>query len=459
MPYPDLRAFLARLEQEGELAHVRRQVEMDQELGAVCRTALNRNGPALIFDNPAGGGMPVVVNILATRRRYALALDVPEDRIHSTWGERTAKPIAPVLVGDGPCQENVITGDMVDLSAITTPIFNELDGGKFITFGCHISKDPDSGERNCAVYRAQIYGQNKMGLHAARYRHLILHRVKRPAERFPIAVAIGCDPTIQITSCAPIAQGVDELAVAGGLRGAPVELVRCKTVPLEVPATSEIVIEGYLEANEEREEGPFGDFLGYYSRKTVQPVVTVTAITHRNRPIHLVSYEGKPPHDNAMLNCLQQEAEILRAVDLPGIRKLHVTSSSSGFTAIVSIQKRYEGFPKMMGMAILGTWASKNLKTVILVDEDIDPFNWGEVDWALATRFQPHRDIEVVREVIGCSIDPSIDLEEKLNRTGRTSKMIIDLTRYNASQYEPACDPRPDVLAAVQARWSEYGIP
>jgi 2,5-furandicarboxylate decarboxylase 1 len=338
------------------------------------------------------------------------------------------------------------------------PIWNELDGGPFITFPAVISQDVETGVRNCAMYRLQVHGPNRLGILAAGYRHLNLHRRKHGDGRpFPVAVALGTDPTIPMAAVAAFPYGVDELEMAGALRGAPVEMVPCETVPLEVPATAEIVIEGEMHPGELEEEGPYGEFTGYYGERGMRPVVRVTAITHRDHPIHVGHYEGRIASEATALSCVPIECEILRAVPIPGIQKVTITSGGRGLVCVASIKQAFEGHGVQMGMAILATWAGRRVKTVIVVDDDVDPANWLDVDWALATRVQPHRDVTIIQGVSGVVLDPSLPPEEK--STGRTSKMIIDATKYNASTFAKPCLPKTDVLAEVQRTWESYGIP
>ena len=462
MAYADLRQFLQRLEEEGELGRVQRPVELHYEIGAVCRKTLDLRGPALSFEAIRGHKVPLVVNLFATRRRYAMALETTPDEIHKRWIERTQKPIEPVIVKTGPCKENIILGKDVDLRKFPIPIWNELDGGPYITLPCHISKHPVTGIRNASMYRGQVHDPKTIGILAAPYRHIVFHRneaLKR-GEPLPVAIALGVDPAITVASVAAFPYEVDELTMAGALRGEPVELVRCETVPLEVPASAEIVLEGEIDPNELREEGLFGEFSGYYGIKLARPVIKIKAITHRNDPIYAGSYEGLPPHDTDLLMGIPIETEILRLVPLPGIQKVHVTEGGCGaFNCVISIKKQFEGYGKMIGMAALGTWGARFVKTLIVVDDDVDAFDWTQVEWALATRVQPHRDVEIISDVVGCILDPSLPLHERQTGHSRTSKMIIDATKYDAAEFENPCRPKPEVMERVNREWAEYSIP
>ena len=247
--------------------------------------------------------------------------------------------------------------------------------------------------------------------------------------------------------------------MAGALRGEPLELVRCETIPLYVPAHAEIVLEGEMPPGVLHKEGPFGEFTGYYGIDNQRPVIEIKAITYRNGAIHQASYEGKPPQETNVLQAVSIEGETLKNVPLPGIVAINVTEGGCGaFNAVVSIQKRFEGYGKMMGMAVLGTWAGRLMKNVIIVDEDIDPYNWTEVEWALATRVQPHRDVDIIQEVTGIHLDPSMPLHERLTGHSRTSKMIIDATKHDAKEFEIVCSPQVEAVEKVEQNWARYGI-
>ncbi len=461
MPYRDLRQFLARLENEGELARVRTRVDLEYEVGALCRKVLDARGPALLFEKAGDCAFPLTTDLLATRKRMALALETEPSRLMEEWIDRTAHPIRPTIVSTGPCKENVVMGDDVDLFRFPIPVWNALDGGPFITLAIHISQDSETGEYNAAVYRSHVHDRRTLGIAAAPYRHISQHRAKALArgEPFPVAIVLGVDPSILIASVAPFAFGVDELAMAGALRGEPLEMVRCETIPLYVPAHAEIVLEGEMPPDVLHKEGPFGEFTGYYGIDNQRPVIRIKAITYRNGAIHQASYEGRPPQETNMLQAISIEGETLKTVSLPGIRGINITEGGCGaFNAVVSVQKRFEGYGKMVAMAVLGTWSGRFMKTVIVVDEDIDPYNWTEVEWALATRVQPHRDVEIIKEVTGIHLDPSLPLHERLTGHSRTSKMIIDATRYDAKEFETVCSPEKGAVEKVEREWARYGI-
>ncbi len=462
MPYDDLRAFLGRLESEGELARIQVPVDIEHEVGAVTRRALDLGGvernKALLFERPRGFGIPIAVNVVSTRKRYCLAIDTTPEKFHGQWMERIKRPLEPRIISDGPCKENIRLAEQVNLFDFPHPLWNEKDGSQYITAPCVISKDPDTGARNVGVYRLMVHDGRTTGILMESYRHVRMHQEKARArgERLPVAIAIGVDPAIWIAAVAPFPCGVDELAMAGALRGKPVDLVKCETIPLEVPASAEIVLEGEILPNVMKQEGPFGEFPGYYSGQGERHIIEIKAITHRNSPLYQGSYVGKPPHEDNVMRCLSHEVEILSQCAHQPIRKIRVTEGGcGGFFVIASISKRFEGQGKMVGMSILGTTPpGRWIKNLILVDEDVDPFDWTQVEWAMSTRFQPERDIEVIRDVTGSVLDPSLPNRASM----KSSKIIIDATMPATGQFPELAHPKKEVMAMVQKEWEKYGI-
>jgi 4-hydroxy-3-polyprenylbenzoate decarboxylase len=460
LPIDDLRSYLAVLEEAGELARVRAPVKLNQEIGAICLRNLRARGPGLLFEQPEERDFFLAVDLLASRQRYALALGVKPDALAAEWNQRARDPLPPVMVKRGSCQEHVRLGDDVDLTRLPVPIWNELDGGPYLTLSCHITKDPITQVRNVGVYRNQLFDHNTLGILVEPYGHLRLQWSKKPRETFPVAIVLGADPVVPMVATAPIPYGKDELAVAGALRGKPIAMVPCITVPLEVPASAEVVIEGEILPDVLREEGPFGEFTGYYGGHRAQrPVIQVKAITHRERPIVHAVYEGQPPSGSAMLVAVPREAELMRQIALPGIKRVHMTRGGGGaFHAVIAVEKPYEGFGKYVGLAVLGTTAGRSIKQLIIVDDDIDPADSVQVEWAIATRVQPERDIEILSELPGIILDPSLPRGEG-NRPPLTSKMIIDATRYDTKMFPAVCSPSAEAMAKVEQSWGRYGIP
>ena len=460
MSFKGLREFISLLEKNGELARISVPVDLNQELGAICVKGLRSYSPALFFEKPGGRDIPILTNLLATRRRYALAMECPQTEVHREWNRRVSQPVPPVMVEGGPCQEEVFLGNDVDLTKLPAPTWNAKDGGPYLTLSCHHTKEPSSGIRNVGIYRNQLHDRNTLGILAGPYTHIMLQRRKAPGEPSPVAIAIGVDPRIVMAASCPFPFGSDELAMAGALRGAPIEMVRCKTVPLEVPADAEVIIEGEIRPEEKREEGPFGEFTGHYGGlKMARPTIHVTAMTRRKNPILHLAYQGAPPHETDVLTAVGKESEILRTITLPGVKAVHLTEGGCGILhAVVSIEKLYEGYGKMVGLAVLGCPSGRHLKQVTVVDDDVDPFDPVAVEWAIATRVQPHRDVEIFKEVTGIFLDPSLPPAEQAG-PARTSKILIDATRYDAKNFPSVCLPSAEAVEKVKREWHRYGIP
>lgn len=461
MPYNDLRAFLAKLERENELVKIPIEVDWEYEIGAVTRRALDMGGAggnkALLFEKPKGYEIPVAVNIVGSRKRFYMALDIPEDKFYKEWIERSRKTIRPKIIKDGPCKENVWLDQEVDLFKLPIPMWNERDGGRYITSPCVITKDPETGAQNSGVYRMMVHDERSTSINIAPFRHARMHLDKAwvHGERFPVAIAIGVDPSIWIASVAPFPYGVDELGMAGAVRGAPLELVKCETIPLEVPATAEFVLEGEIPPNVLKEEAPFGEYPGYDGAKVKNPVIEIKAITFRNNPVYQASYVGRPPHEDNGMRCVLHEAEILSQLPNQPIRKIHMTEGGcGGYFCIASIDKKYEGEGKLVGMAILGAAPPcRWIKNLIIVDKDIDPFNWTQVEWAMSTRFQPERDVEIIKDIAGPGLDPSRPNKEN----DLTSKLLIDATK-PLTGFPTETQPKRDIMESVEKEWEKYGI-
>jgi UbiD family decarboxylase len=462
MPYKDLRSFLEVLEKEGEITHIPVEVDWKYEIGAITRRALDVLGEknkALLYEKPKGYEIPIIANVVGNRKRFYKALDMSPDTFNKEWIKRTRRGVEPKIVNSGPCKENICLGDKVNLLDFPIPLWNERDAGRYITSPCVITKHPETGEMNCGAYRMMVHDERSTSLNIAPFRHARMHMEKAWAkgESFPIAIAIGVDPSIWIVSVAPFPYGVSEFAMASALRREPVELVRCETIPVEVPATAEIILEGEMPPNVFKEEAPFGEYTGYDGGRVRNPVIEIKAITYRNNPIYQASCVGMPPHEDNTMRCILHEAEILSQLSTQPIRKIHMTEGGcGGYFCIASIKKSYEGEGKQVGLAILGAAPPcRWIKTLIIVDEDIDPFNWTQVEWAMSTRFQPDRDLDVISNIAGPGLDPSRpNIDNDL-----TSKLLIDATKplsWKGVRFETK--PKKDVLEKVIREWDKYGI-
>ena len=354
--------------------------------------------------------------------------------------------IDPVEIGAGPCQEIVLTGDDVDLTSLPIPRYCEQDPAPFITVGVEIAKDHETGIRNAGVYRMQLYGPKEMGLAASPYSdwHAIFDKAERAGRPLETAVAIGVDPVIQLATQVRVPLGVDELSLAGGLHGGPVELVKCKTVDLEVPATSEIVLEGVFEPGVRREEGPFGEFSGYVGPGGSEPVFRCTAITMREGAIYQAGLTGVPMTENHVMKLLPMEVNLTSALQsiYPDITGVHYAPEGGAeFLAIVGLRQRYVNQAKNVLLSALGSVAHP--KVVIVVDDDIDIYDSSAVWWSVLTRAQPADDVIIIPRAAGGQLDPSAP-----SKFG-SSLMGIDATRPFGEEFPevvrvPGVDSVPD---------------
>ncbi len=428
MRYQDLRGFMRLLEDEGELRRVSRPVSTKFEIAAGIRGMGDRGGPALLFGNVAGHDIPVVGGLFSTRRRALLALGVDD---HAEGNRRFLDglhhPIEPVVTAaPAPCQEVVLTGDQVDLDALPLPVYSEKDGGAYVTVGLTISNDPVDGRRNASVYREMRVDSRHLAVMSHAFQGLGT-QIARAAELgvpLDVAIANGVHPVLLYASQAKVPHGVDELGIAGGILGRPVETVRCKTVDLEVPADSEIVIEGRILPGERALEGPFGEFSGYYGPAEHNPVIEVTAITHRADPVFLAGLTGVPTTDNHVLKVFAYESKLLENLRAAFPEVTAVCFPDWGgvqYAAVVALRQRYKGQARHLILTALGDAA--RVKWVIVVDDDIDVYDTEQVNWAIITRSQPAEDLVVIPRVAGGPLDPSAPEKEVISVWG------LDATR------------------------------
>lgn len=437
MSFKDIRSFLTYLDEQGELATVDRVVDTEFEIAAYIRKASDQDGPTFLFSNVKGYDLRVVGGLFCTPSKAVHALQAPDHRTAlGRFIEGLQNPVEPVLVDSGPCQEIVLTGDDVDLTRLPIPRYSEQDPGRFITVGVEIAKDAETGVRNAGIYRMQLYGPQEMGLAASPYSdwHAIFARAESAGRGLELAVAIGVDPLIQLATQARVPYGVDELGIAGGLHGEPVELVRCETIDLEVPATAEIVLEGSFTPRERREEGPFGEMTGYVGPGGLEPVFRCTAVTMRRDAMFQAGLTGIPVTENHVMKLLPMEANLLTALrqiypDITGVH--YAPEGGAEFLVFIGLQQRYVNQAKNVLLSALGSVAHP--KMVIVVDDDIDIYDPTKVWWAVLTRAQPADDVIIIKEAAGGQLDPSAP-----SKFG-SSLMGIDATR-------PFGEPFPEVV-------------
>ena len=473
MAYKDLRHFIDILERAGELVRIPLEVDWRYEVSGWIRKAddMRPRGPALLFEKLRGysSEYKLVSGLVGSYNRFAMALDLPTNasplQIINVFRERIKTPLIPGMVSSGPCQVNIHLGEDIDLLEFPVPWWHPRDGGRFIgTWHGVISKDLHSGIRNVGMHRVHVFDRNHTGIGMLAMAHVSHHfsqrqRIGQPLE---VAIVIGADETVPIVAGTGFPPDVDELALAGALRQEPLQLVKCKTVNLEVPANAEIVIEGLVSPTERHLEGPFGEWAGYHAGGVrLRPLLTVTAITHRNQPILRGCLLGKPVTEDQFLYSIGINAEALRMFESHGPEGvLAVNCPPEGValaSAIVQLQPRYVGHSWNAGRTLISSRVGSHLKTVVLVDDDIDPFDLGQVWWAINTRVQGSRDIEVLRFGTEPRSDPSVPRQN----AEFGDKIIIDATKkldypYNphyGSHWAPVCVPEAEVMDLVELRW------
>ncbi len=469
MPYADLREFLKKLESCGKLHRIAKPVDKDWEIAAVAKVAFESipepRRPALMFEQVKGFEMPLVLGVLGgSRAIYCLALECELKDLHKKWGDAERRPIAPVRVAQGPVQEKVFRGEQVNLLKLPIPTWTVgQDPAPYVTSGYVITNDPDTGIRNVGVYRIQLKGANKLGLfinYLQGGREHVEKNIKR-GRPTPVAIVIGAEPVIGLVSVTRLPQGLDEFAVAGALRGAPVELVRCVTSELEAPAAAEIVIEGMIAAELE-EEGPFGEYTGYMGPKSMSYKVDIQCVTHREKPIFQEFSSQMPPSESSCIRSIGRESalqkHLIEDLGLP-VRDVHLFEAGGAAAyLVISIKKSHPAQPRT---AMFGAWsfAPQFGKLTVVVDDDIDIRDPNLVNWALSFRMQPEKDAFIMSGTAAVQLDPSQAREDVLQQdpTRRVSSKIgIDATRKHV--YPAVAVPPQEHLERVRKEWESYGF-
>src|SRR5437868_6597197 len=448
MAYSYLRDFIDALDKHKELRRISFEVDPYLEITEFADRAAKSGGPALLFEKPKGSHVPVLINSFASMRKMEISLQVDSvqeiaARISEYLEMRMPEGLLgklkmlpklaemgsffPKIVSDGACKE-VIRRDNFSLEEY--PILHcwPRDAGRFITLPMVFSKNPDTGKRNCGCYRLQIYDARTTGMHwqthkqGAEHHRRLLQEGKH--KRMDVAVAVGSDPATMYSAILPLPSDLDEMMIAGFLRGKPVEMVKCETSDLEVPANAEIVLEGYVDLDELRREGPFGDHTGFYSLEDDFPVFHVTAITRRRHPVYLTTIVGRPPMEDGFLGEAVERLFLpLVKKTIPEIVDMHLPVEGIFHNLmLVSIDKRFPGHARKTMHAIWGTGQMMFTKTIVVLDAGVDLRNPGEVLWRALTAIDPERDVELVRGPVD-----ELDFAARLPCYG--SKMGIDATR------------------------------
>jgi 2,5-furandicarboxylate decarboxylase 1 len=442
----DLRGFVAAYgaAHPGEVVRVSEPVALEHEIMAVVlEYERRRRHPILLFESVAGSDIPIVCNAVASRRALAFALGVPEAILAAEYGRRLRQPIKPVAVREAPFHRVVRSGADLDLGRLPIPTYFPGDAGRYLTAGMLVARDPDTGVETEGYHRFQLKGRDRLGvsLHSRRRMFEYQRRAEARGQALPCAVVLGLHPLVSMGSLAYPPPDVGKFEVVGGLLGEPLEIAPCTTVDVLVPAAAEIVIEGEILPGVREPEGPFGEFTGYFSRRSTEHVFVATAIARRDRPWFQSIGSGRAGDHITTLGMIR-EAEIWNALSrtIPNVTGVHVPlSGTSSFTAYVAIKQGRPGEAKQVIPIVLGV--DHYLKLVIVVDDDIDVFDESDVMWAVATRMQADRDLVMISGSLGALLDPSADEQ------GVTAKLGIDATRPFGQPFADKLVMDPDRMA------------
>ncbi len=486
--YHDQREFLAALEHSGDLKRIPQTISPKFEITEVCHRSLKQDGPALLFEHPGKSMIPVVGNLFGSIRRVAQAVglnniqDLREIGIQLAFLKSPALPtdfgdamqklpqfrrlahVNPQLIENPPCQEVVIESDDVDLAQLPIQTCWPDDAGKLISFGLVVTRGPARPRQNIGIYRQQVVSRNQVIMRWLHHRGGAIDfrewKQANPGERFPLAVAIGADPATTLAAVTPIPDTISEFQFAGLLRGAQSRVANCLTHDLQVPATAEIILEGYVEPDLEMEEGPFGDHTGYYNSVEKFPVFTIERITHRQNPVYQATYMGKPPEDepSVLAAALNEMFIPLLQDQFPEIVDFYLPPEGCSYRlAVISIKKAYLGHARRI---MFGIWSWLRqftyTKFIIITDDDINVRNWSEVIWAMTTRMDPVRDTVLVENT------PVDYLDFASPVSGLGSKIGFDAT----NKWKGESDRRwgrpirmsDEVCKRVDVLWDELGI-
>ncbi len=466
----DMRDFVAVCEEKGLLKRIKAEVDWDLELSHIAKLNEEQSGPALLFENVKGYDTPVITSVCTTVERLAVIMGQPENSslgdLYEAWAKLGENLLPPKEIdpADAPCKQNKMMGDEVDLFKFPVPKFYPMDGGRFYgTAHFIITKDPDSGWINLGTYRSQLLGKDKIGTQFIKGKHadIMLKKYQALGKPMPVASIVGCDPLLFILGAARVSAFVSEYDVAGALRGEPVEVVRGETVDLPIPAHAEIVVEGEVDAEKFMDEGPFGEYTGYYSGVGTDPrnFIDVKCVTYRDNPIFWGTTVGRAVTDTHMTMALSYGANLwqqLLAMKIPGLKGVYCPPEGSGrFLAIISVKQMYPGHVDQVLTAAISTeMGAYGLKTVIVVDDDIDPWDIPRVMYALSFRFQPNR-CQIIKRGRSTPLDPSLPI----NAREITGRLLMDATiPYEWKEKPIPIELDPEVVKRVKSRWSELGL-
>jgi len=449
--FKDFREYLDLLESRDDLIRIKKEVSTKYEIAAFIRKTSDIQGPALLFENVKGYRIPVAGGVYAARRRIAMALGCNEREMTKEYMKRETNLIPPKLVNDGPVKEKIITKDIDILKILPIVQHSERDVGPYITAGVQIGKAHDSDITNVSMHRMMIVDKDKITLEAPKARDIIrlVERAEEANKPIEVATVIGMDPAILMGSQALVPLGVNELEIAGGLRGAPVEVVRGETIDVNVPATAEIVIEGETIPHLRVEDGPFGEYQGTYSGTISVPVIKIKAITMRENPIYQTCLTGMPETENHTLIYLPITSLAYKVVQpiCPEIKGINLTPGGTNrHHIVVSIKKRHDYEARNVILALLS--ANLGVKLAIVVDDDIDVFNLMDVEWAINTRVQADEDVIIIPRLKNAgALDPSAPGPAMSTKMGIDATVPLNEPR---SKYDKVIVPGADKIDLSQ---------
>ncbi len=485
--YKDLRDFIAMLEQRGDLVRITHPVNPVLEMTEIADRTLRAGGPALLFENPVGYDIPVLANLFGTPERVALGMGEesvtalrevgkllaqlkepePPKGLKDAWEKlpvfKQVLNMGPKVIKSAPCQAVVLEGDQVDLSRIPIQTCWPGDAGPLVTWPLVITRGPNKPRQNLGIYRQQLIGRNKLIMRWLAHRGGALDfrewKQQHPGEPFPVAVALGADPATILGAVTPVPDTLSEYAFAGLLRGGKTELVKCIGNDLQVPASAEFILEGYIDPDETAPEGPFGDHTGYYNEVDHFPVFTVERITHRKDPIYHSTYTGRPPDEPAVLGVALNEVFVpILQKQFPEIVDFYLPPEGCSYRlAIVTMKKQYPGHAKRV---MLGVWSFLRqfmyTKFVIVCDDDVNARDWQDVIWAMTTRMDPSRDTVMIENT------PIDYLDFASPVSGLGSKMGLDATNKwpgeTQREWGEPIQMSEEVKTKIDDMWNDLGI-
>ncbi len=487
MKYKDLRDFIAQLEKKGELKRIQYAADPDLEITEICDRTLKQQGPALLFESPKGYDIPLLGNLFGTPHRVAMGMGEesvsalrelgkllaylkepePPKGMKDAWEKapifKQVLNMAPKMVKKPACQEVVYRGKEVDLGRYPIQRCWPEDVAPLITWALVVTKGPHKDRQNLGIYRQQVIAKNKVIMRWLAHRGGALDfkewQAAHPGEPFPVAVALGADPATILGAVTPVPDSLSEYAFAGLLRGSKTELSECLTHNLQVPASAEIVLEGYIYPDETAPEGPFGDHTGYYNEVDEFPVFTIETITQRQNPIYHSTYTGRPPDEPAILGVALNEVFVpILQKQFPEIIDFYLPPEGCSYRmAVISMKKQYAGHAKRV---MLGTWSFLRqfmyTKFVIVVDDDVDARNWKDVIWAMTTRMDPARDLTILENT------PIDYLDFASPVSGLGSKVGFDATNKwpgeTTREWGKPITMDKEVISKVNEIWESLGI-